>query len=89
MLKATWVTTEDNPYDYFEDFDLWYQFDISHGYDTCGYIARLAYTSDELSPAQNAYEIERCVDEIIKFNLTGNYKKVEKMVDDDYFVDCM
>lgn len=85
MLKATWVTTEDNPYDYFEDFDKWYQYDVSHGYDTCGYIARLAHTSSELPPAYNASEIERCVDEIIKFNLLGNYVKVEKLVDDDYF----
>jgi hypothetical protein len=85
MLKATWVTTEDNPYDYFDDFDNWYQFDVSHGYDTCGYMARLLFTSPELSPALNASETERCVDEVIKFNLTGNYKKVERMVEDEYF----
>jgi hypothetical protein len=84
MLKATWVTTEDNPFDYFEDFDNWYQYDAPR-YDTCGYIARLCATSEELSPEQNASEIERCVDEIIKFNLTGIYKKVEKEVEDDYF----
>jgi hypothetical protein len=85
MLKATWITTEDNPYDYFEDFDNWYNYDESHGYGTCEYIARLAYTSPELSPAINAAETERVCDEIMKFNLTGNYKKVEKMVEDEYF----
>lgn len=85
MLKATWVTTKDNPYDYFDDFDKWYQYDVSHGYDTCGYVARLCATSSELSPALNAAEIERCVDEIVKFNLTGNYIKIEKEVEDDYF----
>ena len=88
-LKATWITTTDNPYDYFEDFDDWYQFDISHGYGTCEYISRLASTSDELTPALNAAEIERVCDEIMKFNLLGIYKKIEKEVDEDYFVDCM
>lgn len=85
MLKATWVTTEDNPYDYFDDFDRWYQFDISHGYDTCGYIAREIYDSDELSPALRASELERVVDEIVRFNLSGNYKKIEREVEDDFF----
>lgn len=84
-MIATWVTTEDNPYDYFDDFDRWYQFDVSHGYYTCEYIMRLANTSSELSSAINAAEIERCVDEIVELNLLGNYKKISKEVDDDYF----
>jgi hypothetical protein len=84
-MIATWVTTEDNPYDYFDDFDHWYQYDVSHGYNTCEYIMRLANTSSELSSAVNAAEIERCVDEIVSLNLLGNYKKISKEVDDDYF----
>lgn len=84
-MIATWVTTEDNPYDYFDDFDRWYQFDVSHGYKTCEYIMRLANISSELSSAVNAAEIERCVDEIVELNLLGNYKKISKEVDDDYF----
>lgn len=84
-MIATWVTTEDNPYDYFDDFDRWYQYDESHGYKTCEYIMRLANTSSELSSAINAAEIERCVDEIVELNLLGNYKKISKEVDDDYF----
>lgn len=39
--KALWLTTSDNPYDPFEQFDDWYQYDTSHGYNTCALIARL------------------------------------------------
>lgn len=38
--RALWLTTADNPYDFFEQFDQWYQFDTTHGYNTCGLIAR-------------------------------------------------
>lgn len=39
--KALWLTTADNPYCPFEQFDQWYQYDTTHGYNTCGLVARL------------------------------------------------
>lgn len=73
-----WVTTTDNPFDFFTQFDDWYQFDESKGYHTCSYIARIAKVSNDLSDLDNEIEIARAIDEILSFNLTGNYKKIEK-----------
>lgn len=45
--KRMWLTTVDNPFNPFTQFDDWYAYDLAMGYDTCGRIARLAPTSDE------------------------------------------
>lgn len=75
-MAAVWVTTLDNPYDFFTHFDEWYAFDIEKGYNTCAYMARIAKASNEMSEAEYDREIEDAVDEIVKMNLTGNYRKV-------------
>lgn len=69
------LTTIDNPYDPFVDFTNWLLFDNINGYNTCGYLAKFARTSDSLSESENQQEIERAIDEIIKFNPLGLYKK--------------
>lgn len=76
MERSVYLTTTDNPYDPKTQFDQWYSFDVSKGYNSCAYLARIAKTSDGLSDSLNDSEIERAIDEIVHFNLTGNYKKV-------------
>ena len=73
----SWLTTIDNPYDPFTQFDEWYQFDSSNGYNTCGYLARIAKTSDELSDEDYNLEVERAIDEIIKIDPINIYIKVK------------
>ena len=75
MAKCA-LTTFDNPFDPFENFDSWYQFDLDHGYDSSGYLDRIARTSDQLSDEENDREIERAIDEIIKYDFRNIYKKV-------------
>ena len=53
------ITTFDNPYDPFENFDEWFLFDTEKGYNTCAYLARIARTSDQFSDEENEKEIER------------------------------
>lgn len=78
-MAATFVTTLDNPYDYFTQFDEWYAFDTQKGYNTCAYVARIAKTSSEMSEKDYENAVNDAVDEILDFNLTGNYvKTVEK-----------
>ena len=79
-IKEVMLTTSDNPFDPFDNFLLWYRFDLSKNYNSAGYLARIAKTSDELSDADNALEIERAVDEIVQLNLLGIYKKVQRIV---------
>lgn len=72
------VTTIDNPFDYFTQFDAWFQYDTEHNYNTCGYLARIAMVSDELTDVDYAKEVEMAVDEIIKFDFLGLYIKIKK-----------
>jgi len=70
------LTTFDNPYDPFDQFISWFLFDIEKGYNTCSYLGRIARISDQLSDAENDMEIERAIDEIIKYDFRNIYKKV-------------
>ena len=69
------LTTVDNPYDPFDNFKEWYMYDVQKGYNSSSYLARIAKTSDEMTEFENDEEIERAIDEIMKFN-PGIYKKV-------------
>lgn len=70
------LTTVDNPYDPFTRFDEWYQWDTFHGYHTTAYLARVAITSDELSDVDQELSILQAIDEIVKENILGVYRKV-------------
>lgn len=71
------LTTVDNPYDPFEQFAQWFRFDCDKGYNSCSYLDRIARTSDQLSEEENDQEIERAIDEIIKYDFRNIYKKVK------------
>ena len=71
------LTTLDNPFNPFDQFDSWFRFDCDKGYNSCGYLDRIARTSDSLSEEENDQEIERAIDEIIKYDFRGIYKKVK------------
>jgi len=74
--RETWITTKDNPFDFFNDFDNWYQFDEEKGYRTCEYVARIAKTSDELSELDYSEAIEEALDEIMRNNVLLIYKRI-------------
>lgn len=76
MAKCA-LSTIDNPYDPFDQFDQWYNYDMDKGYSSCCYLARIARTSDQLSEEENEREMERAIDEIIKYDFRGIYKKVK------------
>ena len=75
-MRQCALTTIDNPFDPFGQFDLWSLFDSEKGYNSCCYLARIARISDQLSEEENTREVERAIDEIIKYDFTGLYKKV-------------
>ena len=75
---AYMLTTTDNPFNPFTQFDDWFLYDETKGYHTCSYLARIARTSNDLSDLDNELEITRAIDEIVSFNILGIYKKVEE-----------
>jgi hypothetical protein len=74
------LTTIDNPHDPFDDYDTWYAFDVRHGYHTASFLSRILVSSDELSEADQDLAMEQAIDEIIKENVSGIYKKVTREV---------
>lgn len=76
MVQLHMLTTVDNPYDPFTEYDEWSEFDESHGYFTPQLLARIAITSDELSERDQDLAIESAIDEIVFYNVSGMHRKV-------------
>lgn len=72
------LSTVDNPFNPFKEFDKWLAFDESKGYFTCEYLGRIAKTSNELSPVEYGEEVDAAIDEIIKENINGLYTKIKQ-----------
>ena len=47
-------------------------------YHTTAYLGRIARTSDQLSDEENNCEVERAIDEIIRFDFQNIYRKVTR-----------
>ncbi len=75
-MARSMLTTIDNPYNPFTQFDEWKAFDEEKGYYTCEYLDRIVKTSDELSDEDNDQDFEDAINEIIAYNLLGIYQKV-------------
>lgn len=77
-LKETMLSTADNPFNPFTEWEKWYAFDVENGYNTSAYLARIVVSSYELSEEDQILELNNAIDEILELNLTGNYIKVTK-----------
>lgn len=74
------LTTTDNPFSPFDEFDKWFAWDEAKGYHSCSYLAKVARTSNEFSAEDQQKEIERAIDEIVSLNINGKYKKVTRPI---------
>lgn len=70
------LTTIDNPFNPFTQFNEWYIFDTSSGYDSCGLLSRVAHTSPELTEDENNQLIAEAIAEILKYDLTHKYTAI-------------
>ena len=77
-METCMLTTTDNPYDPFTQYEAWYRFDEDNGYHSCAFLARIARTSDQLSEQENMEEIERAINDIIKYDPLVIYEKVKQ-----------
>lgn len=80
-MKLHMLTTIDNPYNPFTQFDEWLQYDRSSGYHSLEFLARVTITSNELSDSDQDLALETAIDEIVRENVNGMYTKVEAPVD--------
>ena len=72
------LTTKDNPYNPFEDYNSWNSFDTEKGYYSSSRLMRIAKVTEEMSDFEENIEIERAIDEIIAHDPFDLYKKVTK-----------
>ena len=72
------LTTIDNPFNPFIDFDDWLQFDEDKGYFTNQFLARVVTSSSELGTTQQENLIAAAIEEIVEENINGMYRVVDR-----------
>ncbi len=90
-MTVSMLTTIDNHFDPFTQFDEWLAFDLSESMksyapktkqflrrDCCSYVSAQCLTSDELSFEDQNDDVAHAVDEIVRTNPLGIYTKVTK-----------
>lgn len=76
--EGAMLTTIDNPYNPFTQYDEWYAYDRYLGHYTPEYLARVAIVSDGLSPLDQELAIDDAIAEIVALNFNGLYARVTK-----------
>lgn len=70
------LTTIDNPWDPWEQYDEWYAWDYSHGYHTPSLLARVCQISDDLSEVDQTLAIQEAIAEIVTENVSAVHRRV-------------
>lgn len=69
------LTTTDNPYSPVTQYDEWLTWDMAR-YNSNALLARVVYSSPELSETDQDLAIQEGIDEIVKQNVSGVHTKV-------------
>lgn len=72
------LTTVDNPFNPFTEFDEWFAYDTRMGYNTSSFLDRIAKVSDDISQPDQLLAIQHAIDEIVEENVSGMWRKVSK-----------
>ena len=75
-MRRCALTTLDNPHSPFDNYIAWFNFDERQGYGTSSFLARLVTGTEDLGEVEYERAIEDAIDEIVKENVLGLYKKV-------------
>jgi len=74
------LTTVDNPFNPFIEYDEWYVWDRAAGYHTPSLLDRIVVSSDDLSEADQVHAIQVAIDEIVNENVSGVHRKIANPV---------
>ncbi|WP_288887054.1 hypothetical protein [uncultured Eubacterium sp.] len=83
MKERVHITTIDNPFNPFEDFASWYDFDMEKGYCSCQRVARLANITDDMSEVEKDVETERATRRLVEIDPLDIYQLYIIKVEDD------
>lgn len=76
------LSTIDNPFNPFDDYHIWNDYDSEKGYYSSSRLARIANVTPDMSEDEYFSEIERAIDEIISNDPFNIYVKVEQTVNE-------
>ena len=78
MKESVMLTTYDNPFNPFTEFEAWFKYDMTvTGHNTCGTLAREACTSSVVSDEINKLKIQEAMDRLVE-EFPMVFKKVRK-----------
>jgi hypothetical protein len=77
-MEVAMLTTVDNPHSPFDEWDAWFAWDMQAGYNTSGMLARIVVVSNEVSDYDYILMTNQAIDEIVKENVLGVFKKVTR-----------
>lgn len=66
--KETMLTTIDNPFSPFKQFDEWLMFDTEKKYFTYNYVDRIANTNESMTEDEKELAIQSAFKEIVAYN---------------------
>lgn len=72
------LTTIDNPYNPFTQYDEWLAYDRYLGHYTPEYLARVVVIPENLSPLDQELAIDDAIAEIVALNFNGLYARVTR-----------
>lgn len=71
------LTTYDNPFDPFTQWDEWYMWDMTAGYNTPGLLERVSRLPDDMPDSVVFHALQDAIDEIVRENVSGMHTKVK------------
>ena len=83
MAEEVMLSTIDNPYNPFDNFEQWYMYDEllarQQNRPTCSsYLARVDCSTDEFGEAELRQTMNDIIDEIVELNLSGTFIKLTR-----------
>ena len=70
------LTTIDNPYNPFVQWDEWNAYDVSVGHNTNSLLARVTITTEELGHIVTEEDVHLAMEQIVKENVSGVHTMV-------------
>ncbi len=81
-MREVAISTFDNPYDPFDNFDEWFRYDNDKGYGSCQILANLTEVFEGMTPKEFNEEMERGIDSLLIADPANLYIKVVKEMPD-------
>lgn len=83
-MRECMLTTNDNPFDPFDNFEEWYKIDMQFQYNTCGLVARLVPTDDSMPQAYMEQMKEQILTDWCRMNPLTHRLIIREVEDPDY-----